>query len=164
MKKSILNFSNLPSLPPLELDFHKKIRIGHVLSCFFLGHTYKRLSLRQFHREYLCVHCGHPLLFKIERDPYFGKQRFVKKVRYLCNLLGHQVHAVGERSGFMEYACHCGHSFLKEEKELKVVKHPSVCTLLGHYIKLFEKRDGIFEYRCCNCGHTFCFNRELDEK
>jgi hypothetical protein len=30
----------------------------------------------------------------------------------MCGLLGHRVQQVAVRDGFVEYACHCGHSFL----------------------------------------------------
>ncbi len=39
---------------------------------------------------------------------------FKKKVRYLCGLFGHRVRHVTTRDGYEEFACFCGHSFLKE--------------------------------------------------
>jgi hypothetical protein len=131
-------------------------RIWHVLSCFFGGHTYERLGQREGHNEYTCLDCGHPLLFSVDKDPYIGKGRFLKKVRYLCNLFGHKVHEVCQRHGYTEYACDCGHSFLKEESGLPTVTHPLICTFLGHYIHEIDRRDGVSETLCRNCGHTFC--------
>jgi hypothetical protein len=132
-------------------------RVRHTLSCFFSGHTYIRTGTRDGHNEYVCDRCGHPLLFAVDRDPYAGGGRFAKKVRYLCNLLGHHVHTVSTRHGFTEYACACGHTFLRRQPGLARVTHPPICTVAGHFIRFVERRDGYAEHRCRNCGHTFGF-------
>ena len=69
-------------------------RVRHTLSCFFGHHTYERLTVRDGHNEYVCVQCGHPLVFRDDHDPYRGQARFEKKVRYLCGLFCHRVEAV----------------------------------------------------------------------
>jgi transposase-like protein len=99
-----------------------------------------------------------------------------------CGLFGHRVRRVATRDGFDEYACHCGHSFLKEDKpsafapgasafasatadksadkkglSLQKIRHPAVCVVSGHYIHFLAKRAGFSEYVCQNCGHPFCF-------
>ena len=84
-------------------------------------------------------------------------KRFSARVRYLCNLFGHQVHAVTERAGFSEYACECGHNFLKRAQRLKRVTHPLICLLVGHFVSHVEQRGSYGEYVCRNCGHTFLF-------
>jgi DNA-directed RNA polymerase subunit RPC12/RpoP len=131
--------------------------VTHTVSCFVFGHNYIQIAERAGHHEYVCSRCGHPLLFAIEHDPYARQGAFRKKVRYRCNLFGHHVHHVTERHGFTEYACHCGHSFLKEDAGKEVVKHPLVCLFSGHYVSFTESRGGYDEYRCRNCGHTFYF-------
>ena len=75
------------------------IRIGHTLSCFLQHHTYERVGTRDGHNEYACVYCGHPLLFRIDRDPYARSSVFTKRVRYRCGLFGHDVHVVGRGAG-----------------------------------------------------------------
>ena len=135
----------------------EETRVRHTLSCFFGGHTYVPTGTRHGHNEYVCDRCGHPLLFEQERDPYAGEGRFAKKVRYLCNLFGHRVHTVCERHGFTEYACRCGHTFLRRRPGLARVTHPPICTVAGHFIRFVERRDGYAEHRCRNCGHTFGF-------
>ena len=85
--------------------------VRHTLSCFLRHHTYGRLADRDGVHEYVCVRCGHPLVYPEKSDPFTGRERFGKKVRYLCGLFGHRVRAVAVRNGFTEYACHCGHSF-----------------------------------------------------
>ena len=133
-------------------------RVRHTLSCFLGRHTYERLSNRDGHHEYVCVQCGHPLLFRAENDPYARRARFGKKVRYLCGLFGHrQVHLVAARDGFQEYACACGHTFLKTDAALSRITHPIVCVLSGHFISFVARRHGYSEYVCRNCGHPFCF-------
>jgi hypothetical protein len=132
-------------------------RVSHTVSCFLFGHRYTRMARRDGHNEYVCRQCGHPLLFEVGRDPYAGQPAFKKKVRYLCNLFGHRVHHVTARNGFHEYACDCGHSFLKEESSRKEVKHPPICLLAGHYLRFTERRGLYDEYFCRNCGHTFYF-------
>jgi DNA-directed RNA polymerase subunit RPC12/RpoP len=132
--------------------------VRHTLSCFLGHHTYERLSNRHGHHEYVCVQCGHPLLFPADRDPYAAHARFGKKVRYRCGLFGHsQVHLVATRDGFQEYACVCGHTFLKAEAALTRITHPLVCILAGHFIRFVAHRRGYGEYVCRNCGHPFCF-------
>ena len=75
------------------------VRIGHTLSCFLSHHTYEPVGTRDGHMEYACLQCGHPLLFPHDADPYSSRGRFQKRVRYLCGVLGHDVHRVGERHG-----------------------------------------------------------------
>ena len=99
--------------------------VRHTLTCFFGHHTYTKVVDRDGHREYACVDCGHPLLFHADHDPYAESAIFNKKVRYLCGLFGHRVHAVADRDGFREFACHCGHSFLKPEGDRKAAHHAS---------------------------------------
>ena len=135
----------------------ERTRIRHVLSCFFLGHNYERMATRNEHHEYACRHCGHPLLFPVATDPYATREAFAKKVRYLCNLFGHRVHTVTRRAGATEYACHCGHSFLRDAEGLARVTHPLVCVVAGHFVRFVEDRNGYAEHVCTNCGHTFCF-------
>lgn len=132
-------------------------RVRHTLSCFLGHHTYKRLIDRHRCHEYVCVQCGHPLLFREDRDPFAAQASFRKKVRYLCGLLGHRVEAVASRDGFTEYACHCGHTFLRAAPDLVTIRHPAVCVLFGHWISYVTRRGGFAEYMCRNCGHPFCF-------
>jgi hypothetical protein len=131
-------------------------RVGHTLACFLRVHTYDLLAERDGHREYVCVRCGHPLLFRVDQDPYAGGA-FTKKVRYLCSLFGHDVHHVARRAGREEYACGCGHSFLKDERALSHIRHPLVCFFQGHRIEWIAARGMLDEYVCRDCGHPFCF-------
>jgi hypothetical protein len=132
-------------------------RVRHTLSCFLGHHTYVRMADRHAHHEYACLQCGHPLMFAGDDDPYATAAIFKKKVRYLCGLFGHRVHRVASRDGFVEYACHCGHSFLKSEAPIKVIRHPLVCVVAGHFVRYVASRAGYAEYVCRNCGHPFCF-------
>jgi hypothetical protein len=132
-------------------------RVRHTLSCFLGHHTYTPLIDRDGCREYVCVQCGHPLVFRDGRDPYRQTTGFRKKVRYLCGLFGHRVEAVATRHGSVEYACHCGHSFLKAQGELRTIRHPMLCVFLGHFIRYVTSRAGYDEFVCVNCGHPFCF-------
>jgi DNA-directed RNA polymerase subunit RPC12/RpoP len=127
----------------------------HVLGCFLRHHTYERTGARGGHNEYTCIRCGHPLLFEADRDPYADAALFHKRVRYLCNLFGHRVHAVAERNGFVEYACGCGHSFLLAARGLARITHPLVCTVSGHRVAFVERRERYREHRCVDCGHPF---------
>ena len=68
-----------------------------------------------------------------------------------------RVTRVTTRDGFVEYACFCGHTFLRSESGLSVVKHPAVCVLAGHWITFVTDRAGYSEYVCTRCGHPFCF-------
>jgi DNA-directed RNA polymerase subunit RPC12/RpoP len=136
-------------------------RISHTVSCFLFGHHYVKAGARDGHHEYVCFPCGHPLLFEAARDPYAQQETFCKKVRYLCNLFGHRVHRVAERQELTEYACDCGHSFLRREKNIDTVKHPLVCLLAGHFVRFVERRGHYAEYLCRHCGHTFCFVARL---
>ena len=114
---------------------------------------------RDEHCEYACVQCGHPLVFHVDRDPYAESAIFKKKVRYLCGLFGHQVHMVVDRNGFREFACHCGHSFLKPEGDQQLhITHPAICVCSGHRIRFVARRAGYAEFVCRDCGHPFCFN------
>ncbi|HVF86842.1 MAG TPA: hypothetical protein VM866_04600 [Pyrinomonadaceae bacterium] len=132
-------------------------RVRHHVSCFLGGHSYIKMCERDGHCEYVCVQCGHPLLFAARTSAYARKETFRKKVRYLCNLFGHRVHRVAERGGFTEYACDCGHSFLKRRQIKGKITHPLVCLFAGHFIRFVTRRAGYSEYLCRNCGHTFCF-------
>ena len=132
-------------------------RVRHTLSCFLGHHTYVRMADRDEHHEYVCVQCGHPLVFAADSDPHTADRQFKKKVRYLCGLFGHRVHRVTVRDGFVEHACHCGHSFLKHEQPMEVIRHPMVCVVAGHFVRYVASRAGYSEYVCRNCGHPFCF-------
>lgn len=132
-------------------------RVRHTLSCFLGHHTYERTATRHGHHEYVCVRCGHPLLFESATDPYAVAGSFAKRVRYLCGLTGHAVHVVCRRRGFTEYACGCGHTFLLEAPGLWRIRHPAVCVMAGHFVRFVEHRAGHDEHRCRNCGHTFGF-------
>ena len=140
---------------PFLFEHGRVTHTRHVLGCFLRHHTYVRSGARGGHHEYTCVRCGHPLLFAEERDPYTGASRFHKKVRYLCGLFGHDVHAVTLRAGLTEYACDCGHSFLLADAGLTRVTHPLICTLSGHRVAFVERRGSYREHRCLDCGHTF---------
>jgi predicted RNA-binding Zn-ribbon protein involved in translation (DUF1610 family) len=142
---------------PFLRDTSQPIRIGHTLSCFFRHHTYERVGTRDGHHEYACVRCGHPLLFRADADPYDGLPRFFKRVRYLCSLFGHHVHVVAIRSGGVEYACGCGHSFIQREIGRRRVTHPLKCFFLGHWVRFVERRGDLSEYGCRTCGHPFLF-------
>ena len=132
-------------------------RVRHTLSCFLGHHRYTRMTERAGHHEYVCIQCGHPLVFQAAHDPYARAGDFRKKVRYLCGLLGHRVHRVTDRDGFTEYACFCGHSFLKERQAAGVIRHPLICVAEGHYVRYVASRAGYAEYVCRTCGHPFCF-------
>ncbi|HET9704543.1 MAG TPA: hypothetical protein VFP85_10940 [Vicinamibacterales bacterium] len=137
-------------------------RVRHTLSCFLGQHQYEKLADRDGCHEYVCVQCGHPLLFDAEDDPYSASATFRKKVRYLCGLFGHRVRHVTTRDGFEEYACFCGHSFLKavggyEDRPRHKIRHPAICVVSGHFIHFLTTRNGFAEYVCRNCGHPFCF-------
>ena len=135
--------------------------VRHTLSCFLRHHTYVRLTDRQGVHEYVCVRCGHPLVFPAGSDRFEGRPRFTKKVRYACGLLGHRVAAVASRQGFVEYACHCGHSFLKHAGGERKIRHPLRCFFRAHRIRFVAHREGYAEYVCDDCGHPFCFAKEL---
>jgi DNA-directed RNA polymerase subunit RPC12/RpoP len=131
--------------------------VRHTLSCFFGHHTYTKLTERDGHHEYVCVQCGHPLLFDADHDPYRADARFNKKVRYVCGIFGHHVHMVADRNGYREFACHCGHTFLKPQEGLRHITHPAICVMSGHRIRYVTRRAGYLEYVCRHCGHPFCF-------
>jgi hypothetical protein len=132
-------------------------RVRHTLSCFLGKHHYEKLADRDGCHEYVCTQCGHPLLFEAARDPYAASATFKKKVRYLCGLFGHRAKHVGTRHGYEEYACFCGHSFLKLGTVSGKIRHPAICVIAGHFIHFLAKRGGYAEYVCRNCGHPFCF-------
>jgi DNA-directed RNA polymerase subunit RPC12/RpoP len=132
-------------------------RIAHVVSCFVRGHRYRSAGSRDGHGEYVCERCGHPLLFPEGQSGYAGRETFRKKVRYRCNLFGHRAHEVTRRDGLAEYACHCGHSFLREPQRGTLIRHPPLCLVAGHFVKFVTRRGLYAEFRCRNCGHTFCF-------
>ena len=131
--------------------------VRHTLSCFLRHHTYVRLTDRNGVHEYVCVRCGHPLVFPDGTDRFAGERRFTKKVRYACALFGHRVVAVASRQGFVEYACHCGHSFLKHAGGERKIRHPLRCFFTAHRIRFVTHREGYAEYVCDDCGHPFCF-------
>jgi len=139
-------------------------RVRHTLACFLGKHTYTPLADRDGCREYVCIQCGHPLVFRNDADPYRQTTGFRKKVRYLCGLFGHRVAAVTSRDGCVEYACHCGHSFLKDEPQPDKIRHPMMCVLKGHYIRFLTARHGYDEFVCINCGHPFCFVGAVAER
>jgi DNA-directed RNA polymerase subunit RPC12/RpoP len=120
-------------------------------------HTYVRLADRDGVHEYVCVRCGHPLLFAAGADPFAERERFNKKVRYLCGLFGHRVKRIVERNGLVEFTCHCGHSFLKNEARMRKIRHPLVCFFTAHRVRYLTRRSGYAEYVCDDCGHPFCF-------
>jgi DNA-directed RNA polymerase subunit RPC12/RpoP len=95
-------------------------------------------------------------VFPAGSDPFASRGQFTKKVRYACGLFGHRVQAVAERNGFVEYACFCGHSFLKASGAVKI-RHPLVCVFFAHRIVFVTAREGYAEYVCTDCGHPFCF-------
>ncbi len=91
-------------------------------------------------------------------------------MRYLCGLFGHRVRHVTTRDGFEEYACFCGHSFLKElsafaqgasADHTQKIRHPMICVVSGHFSHFMAKRGGYVEYVCRNRGHPFCFAQGL---
>jgi hypothetical protein len=131
--------------------------VRHTLSCFLGKHDYEKLADRDGCHEYVCTQCGHPLLFEAEYDPYSASPKFKKKVRYLCGVFGHRARHVTTRDGFQEYACFCGHSFLKETQVWGKIRHPAICVVTGHRIQFLTKRGGFAEYVCKDCGHPFCF-------
>jgi DNA-directed RNA polymerase subunit RPC12/RpoP len=132
-------------------------RVAHTLSCFFGSHHYVAVATRESHNEYVCDRCGHPLLFEFARDPYATQNNFNKKVNYACGLFGHRVHVVAATSNTTEYACRCGHSFIREERALNVIRHPLSCVMFGHLVRINQIRGEWAEYVCVRCGHPFCF-------
>jgi DNA-directed RNA polymerase subunit RPC12/RpoP len=131
--------------------------VSHTLSCFFGRHHYVRVARRKGHHEYVCEKCGHPLLFELFRDPYSSRGKFAKRVSYACGLLGHRVHVVTTDQTFTEYACVCGHSFIKAERGMTVIRHPLACVVRGHFIAAHQVRGEWAEYVCRRCGHPFSF-------
>lgn len=144
----------LPILP----ESRAETRIRHIPSCFLLGHNFTKIGERNGHYEYGCHSCGHPLLIEMERNSYQNLDSLHKKrPRYVCGFFGHKVHQVIERNGYTEYACDCGHSFLKAQKDMVEVKHPLICLFAGHFVRFVERRGNNPEYLCRNCGHTFYY-------
>ena len=131
--------------------------VRHTLSCFLRHHTYVRLADRDGAHEYVCVRCGHPLVFPAGADRFAERELFTKKVRYACGVFGHRVSEIASRDGFVEYACHCGHSFLKRDGGTRTIRHPLVCFFTAHRIQFLARRAGYVEYVCEDCGHPFCF-------
>lgn len=154
--------SKLPKI--LSYTSSEHIRLGHVLTCFFGGHHYRKLTVRDGYNEYICDNCGHPLMFSEENDIFSEKNQFTKKVRYQCNITKHLVQKVVERNGFSEYACFCGHTFLKDQPNLTEISHPAICAWIGHITEHVCDRSGISEYVCRNCGHTFYYGQRLIAK
>jgi hypothetical protein len=145
----------------LRQDGHAT-HVRHTLSCFFRHHTYVRVLERDRVHEYVCVRCGHPLVFPSDADPFASRDRFAKKVRYACGLFGHRVSAIAARDGFVEYGCHCGHSFLKRAAGKRKIRHPLICFFTAHRITFLTCRGGYAEYLCEDCGHPFCFADHSD--
>ena len=139
---------------------NRESRVGHILSCFFFGHDYLRISDRHGHIEFICKDCGHPLMFDRASSAYGSSLAFHKTVSFVCILRGHQVHPIAKRNGLTEYACHCGHSFLLDAQGLSTYRHPVACAFRGHYISFVERRGEWSEFRCRVCGHPFCFHSE----
>jgi DNA-directed RNA polymerase subunit RPC12/RpoP len=131
--------------------------VRHTLSCFLGHHTYTKVIDRAGCHEYVCIRCGHPLLFAAGDDPYAASATFDKKVRYLCGLFGHAVKHIIDRNGFSEYACRCGHTFLKARGAVSHIRHPWICVVSGHRVRYVESRGGYAEYVCRDCGHPFLF-------
>lgn len=142
------------------LGHETETRLRHVPDCFLKGHTCVKIDNRDGHHEFMCSSCGHPILIEEERSGYAGKRSMHKRQRYLCSVFGHRVHEVTKRDGMTEYACGCGHSFLKSKDDLTEVKHPLVCLFSGHFVTHLARREGYSEYLCRNCGHTFYFGSE----
>jgi hypothetical protein len=140
----------------LPLD-GRTIRVRHTLTCFLGRHDYRWTDERHGHDEYVCVRCGHPLLFASGANPCGAAAAFRKKVRYLCGVTGHAVHVVCSRHGFTEYACGCGHTFLLARPGLRRVCYPARCVAGVHRVRLVERRAGHDEFRCHDCGHPFAF-------
>jgi hypothetical protein len=80
----------------------------------------------------------------------------------LCGVFGHHVRLVCERDGYREFACHCGHTFLKADRDLTHITHPAICVVSGHRIRYVASRGGYMEYVCRDCGHPFCFAEPSD--
>ena len=131
--------------------------IRHNLLCFFGGHRYRLAGTREAHNEYVCIQCGHPLLLLRHSDRLPGRGVFKKYIHYACGPLGHCVHLVATRDGLNEYACYCGHSFLKEQPGISKIRHPWICLLSGHSVRYLGRRFGHAEFLCRNCGHPFYF-------
>lgn len=142
---------------PILIRDQSLSRIAHTLSCFFGSHHYVSITRRSAHNEYVCERCGHPLLTDFHNEPYSTRNRFKKRVNYRCGLLGHHVYVVEGRSGTTEYVCRCGHSFLKRQSALTMIRHPLACVLGGHLLGINELRGDWAEYVCVRCGHPFCF-------
>jgi DNA-directed RNA polymerase subunit RPC12/RpoP len=139
-------------------------RIAHVLYCFFGKHHYLRVGTRASHHEYICERCGHSLLLDSMRDPYAGLERLKKRVSYACGLFGHRVHVVSTELKAIEYACKCGHPFIKPQRELTVIRHPLPCIFRGHVLALSAIRDAWVEYVCGRCGHPFYFRLTIPDQ
>ena len=132
-------------------------RVAHILSCFLGKHRYSPIAARADHNEYVCQKCGHSLLFESARDPYAGRGKFEKGVSYACGLFGHRVHVVAAEPDSSEYACLCGHPFVKARGALTLIRHPPACVLLGHLVTANLIRGGWAQYLCRRCGHPFYF-------
>jgi hypothetical protein len=125
--------------------------VCHVVQCALLGHRFEVLGRRHGHDESMCLRCGHPLLRR--REP---AARFWKPIDVACGVGGHEVHTVTRRGPFTEYACNCGHTFLRREGGLRRIAHPPTCVLSGHQVRaLRDVGGGRAEFRCDDCGHPF---------
>jgi hypothetical protein len=71
--------------------------------------------------------------------------------------LGHKVHEVAKRADGVEFACFCGHSFVRKWSSERKIRHPWTCVFLGHFVSTTGRRFGLSEYMCRNCGHPFLF-------
>jgi DNA-directed RNA polymerase subunit RPC12/RpoP len=64
---------------------------------------------------------------------------------------------VAKRAKATEYACLCGHSFVKAQEALTLIRHPLACVARGHFVTPNETRGDWAEYVCRRCGHPFYF-------
>ena len=132
-------------------------RVAHTLSCFFGWHHYIAVGTRAAHNEYVCERCGHPLLFESSHDPYSNSGKFRKKVDYVCGLLGHRVHVVTTGPNTTEYACRCGHPFIKNAERSQSDSSPADLCLGWNFVTVNQTRGEWTEFVCLRCGHPFCF-------
>ena len=56
-----------------------RTHVRHTVSCFLRHHTYVRLTDRDGIHEYVCVRCGHPLVFPPVSDRFAERTRFTKR-------------------------------------------------------------------------------------
>jgi hypothetical protein len=73
--------------PYLKLD-GSTTRVRHTLSCFLGTHSYERLTERHGCHEYVCVQCGHPLVYPHGHDPYEQQGAFRRRCAIYAGSLG----------------------------------------------------------------------------